>query len=107
MKKTTTKKTTEKKATKAAAPVRRRVQFTKHAPVGATVFLAGSFNGWMPDVKQLIDKDGTGEFTGIVLLAPGVYEYKFVIDGVWYNDENNSAISIDPMGNYNNVIEVK
>jgi 1,4-alpha-glucan branching enzyme len=54
------------------------------------VTLAGTFNNW--DVKALAmagpDKDGF--FSVKRTLTRGVYEYKFVVNGIeWFTDPNN------------------
>ncbi|HOD80707.1 MAG: hypothetical protein BWX88_03321 [Planctomycetes bacterium ADurb.Bin126] len=42
--------------------------------------LAGDFNQWKP---AAMEKRGENVFTGLLPLRPGVYEYRFVIDGQW------------------------
>ena len=67
---------------KASAPKAERVVLTVQADPGSTVFLSGSFNNWDPAALKMIDKDGNGLYSVTVTLAPGIYEYKFVINGV-------------------------
>lgn len=45
-------------------------------------------------------------FTLVKLLAPGVYQYKFIVDGEWRYAADQPAI-LDEMGNVNNVVEVR
>ena len=78
-------------AKNAAAPVKsavkkRRITFTYRAEAGSKVFLSGTFNNWNPDAKEMTDKKKNGIYTAAVMLAPGSYEYKFVIDGTWCAD---------------------
>ena len=56
--------------------------FICHALTAQHVSLAGSFNGWDP---QSTPMQPQGEDTWLVELelAPGQYEYKFVVDGAW------------------------
>ncbi|HRR33783.1 MAG TPA: glycogen-binding domain-containing protein [Kiritimatiellia bacterium] len=75
-----------KRATQKAAPKNQRVLFSVRAEPGSKVFLAGSFNNWDPTAKEMIDKKGDGVFTATLLLPPGEYQYKFVIDGTWCAD---------------------
>ena len=56
--------------------------FTCHAPNAETVFLAGSFNNWDPNTTPMHPRGDAIWSTGLEL-APGRYEYKFIIDGVW------------------------
>ena len=77
----------KKAAPKAAAkPVEKSVTFTVHAEPGKSVYLAGSFNNWDPQATKMVDKSGDGIYTVSVTLAPGIYEYKFVVNGVWTLD---------------------
>jgi len=80
-------KTTNRTFIKAAsATSKRRITFTYRAEKGCTVFLAGSFNNWSATAKKMADKKGNGVYTAMVNLAPGAYEYKFIIDGTWCAD---------------------
>jgi len=63
-----------------------RVTFTVRAKEGSKVFLAGIFNNWDPTTKPMADKTGDGVYTVALNLAPGSYQYKFVIDGTWCAD---------------------
>lgn len=94
-------------ADSAKTPVKKRVRFEVAAGVGKTVSIAGSFNEWDPAVKYLHDKDGNGIYTGYLMLAPGIYEYKFIIDGEWHLDEKNANFSPNDFGTLNSVIIVK
>jgi 1,4-alpha-glucan branching enzyme len=66
-------------------PQRRRCRFRLDAPAAQTVVVTGDFCGWSADGKPLRPgKDGAWE--AIVLLAPGRYEYRFLVDGEWADD---------------------
>jgi len=91
-----------KKATK-----KRRITFTIQADPGAVVYLAGSFNNWDPQVKKMIDKRGDGNFAGTLMLAPGTYEYKFVINGTWCLDNKNCEWAQNNLGTLNSVLTVE
>jgi chromosome partitioning protein len=57
------------------------------------VRIAGDFNGWVPDkgVRSLIESEGkTRVWTKILQLAPGQYEYRYVVDGEWREDPDNT-----------------
>jgi 1,4-alpha-glucan branching enzyme len=62
-------------------PKLKTVDFSCHAPKAKAVFVAGSFNDWRPDVTRLHSENGL--WSGTLPLAPGHYEYKFVVDGQW------------------------
>lgn len=75
-----------KKPSKAAQKKANTVTFTCRAEKGCSVFLAGTFNNWNGTAEQMKDESGTGVYTAVLTLAPGAYEYKFVIDGTWCAD---------------------
>jgi glycosidase len=82
----------------------------RYAPSGPgphNVFLAGTFNGWAPDKDRMTDEDGDGVYEITVQLAPGRYEYKFVVDGTWYTDETAGEFAPDGFGGRNSVLRVE
>ncbi len=93
---------------KAAAPkaAEKSVTFTVRADVGKSVYLAGSFNQWNPTGKKMLDKKDEGVYTTSVKLAPGRYEYKFVIDGTWCADPENLDFVQNEHGTLNSVVVV-
>jgi cyclomaltodextrinase len=68
------------------------------------VFLAGSFNGWSMDKLPLTGPNAEGEYAVEVPLKPGRYPYKFVVDGKWTLDPNNSQTEDNGMGDKNSVV---
>jgi len=52
-----------------------------------SVVLTGTFNGWNETELQM-DKSASGWEIDYAL-APGNYEYKFIVDGEWITDPNN------------------
>ena len=77
--------------------------------VAKVVLLSGTFNAWAStadkaDVMTDPEKDGT--FTFEKVLAPGVYQYKFIVDGVWTTDPNNPNQLPDGYDGINSVIQV-
>jgi hypothetical protein len=69
------------------------------------VVLTGSFNEW--NQSQLVFGREGGEWVCRVDLDPGVYHYKFIVDGNWLLDPSNPETFEDEAGNINNVIEIK
>jgi 5'-AMP-activated protein kinase regulatory beta subunit len=51
-------------------------------------------------------KDNNGKWTKAVLLLPGQYEYKFLVDGKWKQDPQNDRIRPNRFGTYNNVFNL-
>ena len=90
----------------AAAPARKRVTFTLAADAGSEVYVAGDFNGWDPAGKKLTDKKNNGVYSAVVTLAPGEYEYKFVINGTWCVDPNCKEWRQNSLGTLNSVLHV-
>ncbi len=93
-------------AKKAQTAGRKRVTFEIEAEVGSKVTIAGSFNEWDDRKKELTDKDGNGLFKCTMLLTPGTYEYKFIVNGAWCLDPNNPNFIPNDQGTLNSVIEV-
>ena len=57
---------------------------------GSEVYLAGSFNNWSTSATKMT-KNSDGVWSATVDLEPGVYEYKYVVDGEWILDPNNGV----------------
>ena len=89
------------------APAAKTVTFTVHADKGKSVFVAGEFNKWNPNAKKMAYKAKDGIYSATVKLAPGTYQYKFVIDGTWCADPENANAVPNDQGTFNSVIEVK
>ena len=72
----------------------------------ANVFLAGTFNDWNDSKQRLTDADGDGVWETTLLLQPGSYQYKFVVDGNWTADPKNPNGADDGFGGQNSVLDV-
>lgn len=76
-------------------------------PQGKTyqsVQLAGDINNWQPDQTQLTLKDG--KWTTDLVLNPGSYSYKVVIDGSWILDPAAKDSTSNGMGAFNSILKV-
>ena len=83
----------------------RRITFKLEASEAKEAILVGDFNNW--DVKKhRMKKDNKGRWTKIVTLAPGRYEYKFLVDGQWQNDPGNDQMVHNSFGTVNNILNV-
>ena len=92
---------------KPAEPKKARSVFTFRGDPGSVVYLAGSFNNWDPQGLKMVDKDGNGLYSVSVTLAPGIYEYKFVINGVWTLDPDpDRDWTQNGLGTLNSVLRV-
>ena len=88
-------------------PAKQDVTFTVHADAGKAVYVAGEFNGWDPTAKKMAYKARQGLYSATVKLAPGTYQYKFVIDGTWCADPENVNAVANDQGTFNSVVTVK
>jgi 1,4-alpha-glucan branching enzyme len=81
-------------------------EFKLYAPQAKKVSIAGSFNSW--DSKKFsAKKDSKGNWLVKVNLTPGKHEYKFFVDGNWWNDPQCTACVSNSYGGSNCVIDVK
>lgn len=96
-------------AAKAKSPAvkRRRVVLSADLGPGKAVSVAGNFNDWDPNAKPMRDKNNDGVYKCTLLLKPGNYEYKFVIDGVWCVDTNNPNFAPNDLGTLNSLLIVE
>ena len=82
------------------------VQF-RYRPKNAAdaVYVAGTFNKWVPNELKMDGPDADGNYSKTVRLKPGSHEYKFVINGkTWKTDPGNPATK----GPHDNsVLEIK
>jgi 1,4-alpha-glucan branching enzyme len=92
----------KKKLSEEAKPKTKKVRFNLYAPEAKRVFLAGDFNNW--DVHNLpMKKDNKGTWEASLALTPERYEYRFWVDGVWYDDPNAQERVENSFGSQNSV----
>ena len=61
------------------------------------VEIAGNFNNWKPDTEPIHHFEGTNY--EVILASPeGVYEYKYLIDGKWYPENENKKLIVGENG---------
>jgi 1,4-alpha-glucan branching enzyme len=92
---------------KEACPVmdlRMEVEVVFEAPHAREVFVTGDFNGWRERDLRL-RKDASGFWRAQVWLAPGRYQYRFIVDGKCQNTHPASQTPHD-FGYSNGVLEV-
>ncbi len=65
-----------------------------------TVHVAGNFNGWSSSETALADIDGKGHSWAVSAeLAPGRYEYKFVLNHTHWESDPANRLQTGPYGN--------
>jgi len=80
--------------------------FSLNAPEAFSVSVIGSFNNWVPGASPM-ENDGTGTWTVKLLLAPGTYSYKFLIDQKKkIRDPECELFEPDGFGGLNSIITV-
>lgn len=72
------------------------------------VYIVGDFNNWSPTADPMVDENGDGQWTLYYNLPPGVYEYKFVVNGTeWTSDPSNPETVEDGFSGENSVVRVR
>jgi 1,4-alpha-glucan branching enzyme len=79
--------------------------FSLEASEAKEVFLTGDFNHWSPE-KHPMRKDENGTWKKRVMLSPGSYEYKFLVDGQWREDPRKNLRCPNRFGSYNSVVRL-
>ena len=74
-------------------------------PTANTVAIAGTFNDWRPGATPMVLL-GEGRWRKELVLAPGVYEYRLVVDGEWRTDPLGQETTPNPFGGLNSVLKV-
>ena len=83
------------------------VRFAVDVPAAHSVALAGDFNNWDPGAARL-QPAGTGRWEALVPLAPGVYQYMFVVDGrEWIPDPAAAEQVDDGFGQRNSLMRIR
>jgi 1,4-alpha-glucan branching enzyme len=85
--KTSGAKTVKKASAAKAGPKagKKKASFKLRAPEAVQVFVVGCFNDWDATANPL-DRDADGNWSCTMFLEPGTHEYRFVVDGAWWDD---------------------
>ena len=78
---------------------------TLSAPGARSVVVTGTFCGWATEGHSL-KRDGSGAWKATLLLHPGRYEYRFLVDGAWEDDPTCTERVPNPFGTENCVLQV-
>ena len=82
------------------------VPFIFHAPRARQVCVTGSFTDWSREGIPL-SLNSDDEWITTLRLAPGRYEYRFLVDGEWRDDPNAREVVSNAFGTTNGVIDVR
>ena len=85
---------------------RRRVTILFDAPDAKEVILMGDFNKWNAKIHHM-QRDDNGLWKKTVMIFPGRYEYKFLVDGQWQNDPCNDQLCYNRFGTQNNLLIIE
>ena len=82
------------------------VRFGYFQPDAREVFVVGSFNGWNPRANPL-KRDSLGDWSLMLLLPPGEYHYRMMVDGEWRDDPSAQQTAMNPFGGFDSVVLVE
>lgn len=85
---------------------RRRIVFVLEAPYAKEVILMADFNNWNRNVHPM-KQNKSGLWDKIVVVPPGRYEYKFLVDNEWWHDPENQEVCYNKYGTLNSVITIQ
>lgn len=86
--------------------LKKKVSFEYYAPLARNVHVAGTFNDWNLEDYPL-KKDRSGKWKVSLSLPPGRYEYRYLVDGVWENDQRPVECIPNAFGSWNCVVTVQ
>ncbi len=89
-------------------PVRGGVRFTYLAPTANTVYVVGSFNGWVKGATQMKQEGKTGVWIAEVMIRPGEHTFMYLVDGKeWVVPPIAEDFVTDGFGQTNGVVIVR
>lgn len=97
-------KRTKPKTTTAASPA--LVHFAFVHPTAQRVCIAGTFNDWHRSTTPMVSL-GEGRWAKELLLPPGTYEYRLVVDDEWVGDPKANETVANPFGSHNVLLRVQ
>jgi 1,4-alpha-glucan branching enzyme len=93
--------------TESGAPVVREVTFNISAPAAKDIFLVGDFNHWKMNEESRLSRLEDGRWEKRLSLASGRYKYKFIVDGEWVLDSQNSEREQNSFGTFDSIISLQ
>ena len=84
----------------------RRVVLRFPTLVGHAVQVAGDFNDWSPDLG-VETRDHGDSLEKVLVVPPGLYQYRLIVDGDWREDPANPARIPNHAGGFNSLLRVQ
>lgn len=81
------------------------ITFSVFAPDAKEVYVVGDFNDWKLDDNSRMGKDND-IWKKKMNFIRGSYRYRFVVDGIWLEDSNNSNKVLNPYGEMDSLLEL-
>ena len=91
--------------TNGAKSTSRPVHLRFNHPGATAVCVAGTFNDWRPEATPMIPCEN-GSWRKDLILPPGTYEYRLVVDGQWMPDPQAADNVPNPFDGMNSVLKV-
>jgi 1,4-alpha-glucan branching enzyme len=86
-------------------PATKAVRFEFIHATATKISITGTFNGCRGDATPMT-RVGGRRWIEVLLLSPGIYEYQFVVDGVWMPDPQAPKSAPNPFGEVNSILKV-
>jgi len=86
--------------------IREGILFLLDAPNASDVRLTGEFTGWSSEGIKMERDEQDGLWKAVLDLEPGEYEYRFIVDGIWIKDPNNTDSVLNEFGQENSLLIV-
>ncbi len=86
------------------SPEKKRVQLVLLDKGFNEVKIKGEMNSWNPNVSSVVKKEG--KWITEMMLNPGKYQYKYLIDGMEINDPTNQDSVSNGIGGFNSVLSI-
>ena len=83
----------------------KQIEFNLKSPSARSVKLAGDFTNWEKSAVEMMHLQ-EGVWSAVIPLEPGLYSYRFIVDGKWCDDPRSNRHAPNPFGGENSVIHV-
>jgi hypothetical protein len=84
----------------------KEVTFAINAPSARDIHIVGDFNHWQVGENSRLSRIQDGRWEKRLGLSPGEYKYKFVVDGEWVVDSQNSERVLNAFGTFDSIIHL-